>query len=531
MSSQNDPIQTIANSALFDADTYAAAHPDVALSGLSPAEHYLRLGARLGRNPGPDFDSVAYLKVYKDVAAREENPLWHYETHGRGEGRSPKPEPFAPPQGQTRVDIVVPVYNALDDVQACLKSLADARNGYPLRALVINDGSDTATTQWLREACAALGTPMATFDLIEHPENRGYTKAVNTGLKASNAPYVVTLNSDTIVTDYWLDGLIRCMRSDPQIGVVGPLSNAASWQNVPDLFGEDGKFAINALPGGVTPNDMADLVRRVSKKSYPRSPFVNGFCFMIRQDVLAAVGYMDEIAFPIGYGEENDFCVRVQDAGFSLAFADDTYVFHAKSKSFGSANKEKLSKAGGQAIRDKHGADKFSTLVKQVAQTDQMDEVRAPIKAALNRRNLSAAAGAVDWVTTQRVLFVLPVRGGGGGAHSVVQEVAAMRALGVVAKVAIRAADLDDFMRLYGDIENAHELFAPFTDGTLAYVAKEYDVLVATIFTSVRLVARVVEQLPWILPAYYAQDYEPMFFPEGDALWREAYDSYTAIPD
>lgn len=530
MTTLKNSVDSIKTSAFFDEECYLKDHPDVALSGLSPAEHYLRLGWRLGRNPGPDFDAAAYLEVHRDVRNRGENPLWHFEAHGRGEGRQPKPTAPATDKGPTRVDVVVPVYNALEDVKACLKSLAETRSCYPLRALVINDGSNEDTSTWLREACASLESDTATFELIEHPENRGYTKAVNTGLKASDAPYVVTLNSDTVVTDFWLDGLITCMRSDPTIGVVGPLSNAASWQNVPELYGGDGKFAINALPEGLTANDMADIVRRVSKRSYPRSTFVNGFCFMIRQDILAMVGYMDEIAFPIGYGEENDFCVRVQDAGFSLAFADDTYVFHAKSKSFGSANKEKLSKAGGEALHAKHGIEKFKGLVQRVAQTDQMDEVRAPIKALLRKRSLPAAANAVGWVTNQRVLFVLPVRGGGGGAHSVIQEVTAMRALGVEAKVAIREADLDDFMRLYGDIDDARDLFAPFSGKTLAHVAKDYDVLVATIFTSVKLIAQVVEQLPWILPAYYAQDYEPMFFEEGIDLWQEAFDSYTAIP-
>lgn len=525
-------IQIVQDSPLFDAETYSKTYPDVALTGLAPAEHYLTLGARLGRTPGPDFDGPAYLATYLDVAARGENPLVHYELHGRGEGRQPKPEktPNSTETGTAHVDVVVPVYNALEDVQACLQSLAQAPNAVTLRALVINDGSDEDTTNWLRQACHELTNEAARFQLIEHPENRGYTKAVNTGLKASDAAYVVTLNSDTIVTPFWLDGMIRCMQSDPTIGITGPLSNAASWQNVPDLLGPDGKFAINALPDGVSPAQMADIIHNASRRKYPRSTFVNGFCFMVKRSVLDAVGYMDEGAFPMGYGEENDFCIRAQDAGFTLAYADDTYVFHAKSKSFGTERRVKLSKAGGQALKDKHGADKFAALVKTVENTRAMDDVRRAIKQALALRTRSTQALAVSTVQTQRILFILPVRGGGGGAHSVIQEVTAMRDIGVTARIAIREKDLADFLQKYGDIPNVKELFVPFTDTTLCYVAQDFDVAVATIFTSVKLVNQIISKLPWILPAYYAQDYEPMFFEPKTSRWQEAFDSYTALP-
>lgn len=524
------PEQQIATSEYFDAQWYHSEYPDAVLTDMSAAAHFLRIGYKLGRNPSPDFNTKSYLERYTDVANRGDNPLLHFELHGRGEGRSPCPTCPAPSPSRFDVDIIVPVYNALEDVQACLSSLSQTPNGYTARVLVINDGSDTATTDWLRKKCVKLGTDTVEFGLIEHPENRGYTKAVNTGLKTSEAPYVVTLNSDTIVTPFWLDGLIRCMQSDPEIGITGPLSNAASWQNVPELHGADGKFAINALPEALSPAQMAEIVRNCSRRRFPRSTFVNGFCFMIKRSVLEAIGYMDEGAFPMGYGEENDFCIRAQDAGYSLAFADDTYVFHAKSKSFGSERRVKLSKSGGEALKEKHGADKFSALVSQVADTRAMDDIRRTVKQALESKTRSPETQAVANIQNQRILFILPVRGGGGGAHSVIQEVAAMRALGVTAKVAIRAKDHDDFRKKYGDISDVEGLFVPFTNDTLCYVAQSYDVVVATIFTSVKLVNQVIGRFPWILPAYYAQDYEPMFFDTSDPLWQEAFDSYTALP-
>lgn len=277
------------------------------------------------------------------------------------------------------IDIVVPVFNALDDVKRCLTSLEQCQDGFRVRVIVVNDGSDDDTTQWLRYRCK--GSPI--FKLIEQRQNRGYTRAVNTGLRDSTADFVITQNSDTIVSRGWLKGMVRCMESDPKIGIVGPLSNAASWQNVPILKDETGSFAVNELPSGVDVGEMARLVADVSERSYIRLPFINGFCFMIRRAVIDSIGYMDEENFPIGYGEENDFCIRAADAGYILAVADDVYVFHAKSKSFGHEKRTKLSKMGTAALKRKHGTERFVTLVSLVGNTIGLDEVRGRISRAI----------------------------------------------------------------------------------------------------------------------------------------------------
>jgi hypothetical protein len=76
-------------SGLFDAAWYVSTYPDVAESGIDPAEHYLRHGAKEGRNPGPRFNTQNYLRRYPDVAKAVPpiNPLLHYVLHGKKEGR------------------------------------------------------------------------------------------------------------------------------------------------------------------------------------------------------------------------------------------------------------------------------------------------------------------------------------------------------------------------------------------------------------------------------------------------------------
>ena len=76
---------------LFDAEQYLALYPDVSALGLRAAAHYLRIGAKLLRNPGDGFDTAYYLASNADVARSGLNPLLHYLAHGRSEGRPCRP--------------------------------------------------------------------------------------------------------------------------------------------------------------------------------------------------------------------------------------------------------------------------------------------------------------------------------------------------------------------------------------------------------------------------------------------------------
>jgi hypothetical protein len=81
-------IELLTASELFDRNWYLAAYPDVARSGVNPAQHYLRHGADEGRDPGPRFSTSKYLQQHPDVAGAGMNPLLHYLTFGLGERRA-----------------------------------------------------------------------------------------------------------------------------------------------------------------------------------------------------------------------------------------------------------------------------------------------------------------------------------------------------------------------------------------------------------------------------------------------------------
>jgi GT2 family glycosyltransferase len=81
--------------------------------------------------------------------------------------------------------------------------------------------------------------------------------------------------------------------------------------------------------------------------------FINGFCLLLRRRMLEAVGLFDGLNFGAGYGEENDLCIRARKARWKLVVADDCFVFHFQSMSYGNRRYE-LARQAGEALARKH---------------------------------------------------------------------------------------------------------------------------------------------------------------------------------
>ena len=83
------PTPDYVNQEGFDPQFYLAQNPDVAAAHMDPYQHYLKYGAKEGRDPNPYFDTKYYLAHNADVAAAGMNPLLHYDKYGWEEGRDP----------------------------------------------------------------------------------------------------------------------------------------------------------------------------------------------------------------------------------------------------------------------------------------------------------------------------------------------------------------------------------------------------------------------------------------------------------
>lgn len=294
----------------------------------------------------------------ENIAPERRPPVDQSPISGATIQKRPAPNHISTLKKIPTVDIILPVYNALEDVKACIESLYNNET-IPFNLIIIDDCSEEETKLWLESAQKEFG-----FKLSRNAENLRFTKTVNRGFSQSEGDFVVLLNSDTIVTAYWLEKILCCFESDSSVGIVGPLSNAASWQTVPVREDKvNGGWLVNEIPEGYSIELMGQLVETISQRQYPNVPSVNGFCYVIKRDVINQIGTLDEEYFPTGYGEEDDFSIRARKAGYTIRVADDTYVFHAKSKSYTKEVRKVLTVGGRKSLDKKHGKEEIEKLI------------------------------------------------------------------------------------------------------------------------------------------------------------------------
>ena len=224
------------------------------------------------------------------------------------------------------IDIIVPVYNAADDLRRCVDSVL-LHTGGNYRLLLIDDASpDPAIGAYLEEIQSRA---LPRVHCVSNEDNVGFTLTANRGMSSARAGAdVVLLNSDTIVTRGWLDKLVRCAQSDACIGTITPFSNNAEICSLP-RFCEN-----NPWPPERGTEPMVRALEQAAAPSYPELPTGVGFCLYIRRALIDSIGVFDPI-FGLGYGEENDFCMRAARAGFRNVLCDDAFVVHLGGSSFG----------------------------------------------------------------------------------------------------------------------------------------------------------------------------------------------------
>ena len=305
-----------------------------------------------------------------------------------------------PTQG---VDVVIPVYGAAAPLERCLASVLRHTQRPPHRLIVVVDGPQSDDVE---EVLARhLGGLDDEILLTRNPIRSGFVASVNRGMRVSDRD-VVLLNSDTEVTARWAEKLLAAAYSSPSIATVTPLSNNATICSLPEFL-ED-----NLLPAGVSTDSMGDAVERVSLREYQRLPTGVGVCLYIKRAALDAAGPFDEKKFGLGYGEENEFCIRATAAGYEHIADDATFIFHLGQKSFGPGTKSRVR----TAVRKLQSIDR--TYIPRVAafiESDPLAEIRKRVVEEVERRRgVEVSESAAARVSILHVVHGWPPFDAGG---------------------------------------------------------------------------------------------------------------------
>jgi GT2 family glycosyltransferase len=272
----------------------------------------------------------------------------------------------APEKPKYVASIIIPVHNQLELLKRCVASI-ESKTHSPYELIIIDDGStDAATVDFCRELVIS---GQARGFHFEKP--MGFSNACNEGLllASPNSQYYVLLNSDTeIGTDDWLAAVVDYGNTDPSIGLMGPVSNNAMSQSI---CGHGAR-----IPSGHAVDDMARIVAEATEFRMPYVTLVNGFCYIMRREMVANIGVLDAKEFP-HYGSEDDYSLRARAKEWKAVILDHVFVAHVHSASYSQAGRKPLAVASRRKLCEKYGED----VIKQAVEEDNkvLDYLRAKV--------------------------------------------------------------------------------------------------------------------------------------------------------
>lgn len=214
--------------------------------------------------------------------------------------------------------IIIPTYNERQLLMDCIYSIRE-HTRIPYEIIVVDNASTDGTLDDLiREG----------ISFVSFPENKGFPAACNAGLKLARGSSLLLLNNDVLLTPNWLDHLLTCLYHQSDIGIVGPMTNYAS--------------GVQQMKEPYT--NMEDMILKFNvgnRGKYLEVKRLIGFCFLFKREVMDRIGKLDE-RFSPGHYEDDDFCYRARKAGYRLMVAEDTFIFHHGSASFGKKSEGQL---------------------------------------------------------------------------------------------------------------------------------------------------------------------------------------------
>lgn len=222
--------------------------------------------------------------------------------------------------GKNRIQVVVPVYKAQQATAQCLTLLL--KHNKNDEVVIIDDGSDDAA---ISSMLSDFVSQSPHWQLFVNPENVGFVKTANRGLKLSFG-HSLLLNTDTLVSAGWLQRFKECLRHVPDLATATPWSNNAEICSWPDTLQN------NPIPTDI--DALAGALNQSHQPVYPELPTAVGFCMLITAQAKQKIGYFNEAVFGHGYGEENDYSLRATAYGLRNVLVDNAYVAHVGNQSF-----------------------------------------------------------------------------------------------------------------------------------------------------------------------------------------------------
>ncbi len=159
--------------------------------------------------------------------------------------------------------------------------------------------------------------------VIRNSENKGFACGCNQGIKKSKGNVIVLLNNDAFVNADCIEAGLKCLRSDPSVGIWAPQlvnengrtqTSAGSFPSLRSIAQE----YLGIFKAQTQPNQTEGCPHEVET--------VTGACMMIPREVIDSVGLLDEEFFFTS--EDIDYCARVKSGGFRTIYDPTVRAIH-----------------------------------------------------------------------------------------------------------------------------------------------------------------------------------------------------------
>ena len=217
-----------------------------------------------------------------------------------------------------KLSIVVPTLNCLSLTRQLLTSFEDTKPTISYEVIIIDNASTDGTREFL-------GTLKKPYRVVFRDECYSYGANNNLGAEMANGELLVLLNNDLILTQNWLEPMLKLIESFDNIGCVGNI------QLRPEtgLIDHAGiAFNLDGVPFHIHKNR-----KKLPSPRYRECNAVTGACIVIKKEIFKKIGGFDE-RYRNG-SEDIDLCMRLRRAGYRILVSYESKIYHKVSSSRG----------------------------------------------------------------------------------------------------------------------------------------------------------------------------------------------------
>ncbi|MBZ0286394.1 MAG: glycosyltransferase family 2 protein [Anaerolineae bacterium] len=223
------------------------------------------------------------------------------------------------------LSIIIVNWNTRDLTAKCIADVQTTVKQIAYEIIVVDNHSSDGSQDMLR-------TQFPDVKLIANPDNVGFARANNQGMKISEGRYILLLNSDAFVKADTIDRMVAFMDEHPEAGMAGC-----------KLLYEDGRLQASCATFPTLATEF--YIALGLDKLFPKSKIfgkylmtdwdystmrevdvIMGAFMLARKNVIDTVGMMDESFFM--YSEEVDWCYRFKVAGWKILFTPEVECVH-----------------------------------------------------------------------------------------------------------------------------------------------------------------------------------------------------------